>query len=422
MNVIDVDVVRESPALIGSVQRMYPFRQGEREYLLCEAEDDGSVFDVGRFFVIPGSGAARNTLRHQIFSGMGSPGAWREWEYTGEWFAERGHLNGLMESSAMLRLRKLGMISHHIGAVDTSSRRVDHSVTAEPSPLVVIERIPLVKPVRTRLHGRVVYDYTDYFAAPSKIIGLEQIVRLGIPGGFQDTGGPESRDAARRLDLSGPLSPWSAAPRPLCDWQTKYEDHDRYLGPQEALYISGVTAGMLNEIGELLILGALFIDSLFMRGGLRLWDLKWEVALRDAEPVVVDTVDHDSMRVTHALEFDGMRWHVQFNKQAVRDYCKIFCPEWVEAVRQAKIRSINDSDGRPFREIYADGVTRGDYPPMPVIDPDFLQLQALKYRYVADVARGIGDLSVGQRLAGDEVQYYKDRDKLALLRAQIACG
>ena len=48
------------------------------EFLLSEAPDKGSVFDIGTVFSVPGSGAQRQTLRHRIFTRLMDPVAWKE--------------------------------------------------------------------------------------------------------------------------------------------------------------------------------------------------------------------------------------------------------------------------------------------------------------------------------------------------------
>lgn len=424
MHVVNLDLLRTKPTLQGSVQKMYSILEGGTEYLLCEAVDDGSVFDVGRFFVIEGSGQARNTLRHQVFAAIGDPARWSNLDVDDQRYSDKSYLNGLFGTAVMDTIRLRGAPTHHIGAVDSVTGRVDASSAASPSNLVVVERVPVVRPIRTHLHSDSVYDYSQYVEASSKVLALEQIVRLGLPGGsavlsrFKELGGAGSAEAAAHLARYGatlPLRSWSSISRPICDWQSKYEDHDRNLDPQEALYIGGISASDLTAIGQMLMLCSLMVDSVLSRGGLTLWDLKWEVAVRGGDPIVVDTMDHDSMRITHPAPYKQITCHIHFNKQAIRDYYRIFHPDWIAAIRLAKQASERDADNRPFMELYRDGVRAGMYPSIPAIDPEYAELQARKYQYVTDIARDVADEDAGLSLAHAELAYYKSRGRLEQL-------
>jgi phosphoribosylaminoimidazole-succinocarboxamide synthase len=424
VDAVDLALLSAGPTLTGSVQRMYAIHERGKEYLLCEACDDGSVFDVGRFFIIEGSGQARNTLRHQVFAAIGDPARWTNLMVEPGRFSDENYFNRLLRSETMGELKLRGAPSHHIGAVDPITGRVDHSSTARPSPLVLIERMPVVRPLRTHLHCDSVYDYSAYAKATVKVIALEQIVRLGLPGGsavlnrFREFGGagfPKADMHISRYGAALPLRSWSRLARPVCDWQCKYEDHDRNLDPQEALYISGISARQLSTVGDLLVLCSLMVGSILARGGLTLWDLKWEVAASGDQFIVVDTMDHDSMRVTHQVQYQGDRCSIHFNKQAIRDYYKIFHPDWINAVRDAKQASVRGAENRPFMQLYTEGVDRGTYPAIPALDAEYADLQARKYQYVTDVARGSADQGVGLDLAQRELSYYEQRGRLAEL-------
>jgi phosphoribosylaminoimidazole-succinocarboxamide synthase len=268
-----------------------------------------------------------------------------------------------------------------------------------------------------------------YLEAPSKIIALEQIVRLGIPGGsavinrFRELGGARSSSAAEyaaRYEVKLPLESWSPLPHPICDWQTKYEDGDRNLDPQEALYISGLSASRLTALGELLTLCSLLVDSILSAGALKLWDLKWEAAVRQSGLLMADTMDHDSMRVTYLVPYAGKQCNIHFNKQAIRDYCKVFHQEWVNSITEAKRVSKSRPDNRKFMDLYREGVECGEYPPVPSLDPVYTDLMALKYQYVTDAARGYADEATGLSLARQELIYYENRGRLDALIGNTA--
>jgi phosphoribosylaminoimidazole-succinocarboxamide synthase len=422
MDLVNLSVTKTEPAIVGSVQRMYSIWDRDAEYLLCEATDDGSVFDVGRFFVIQGSGQARNTLRHQVFSAMRNAKTWQGLSVESGKFSDKSALADLFESEVMDTLRARGVPSHHIGAVNPSDGQVDGSTSARPSNLVVVERVPVVKPVRTHLHNDPVYDYTMYRDARDKVVALEQIVRLGLPGGsavlnqlkdlVRDNSSEAAEAHAARYGVATSIKSWSPLPRPICDWQCKYEDQDRNLSPQEALYISGLSAAELTSLGQILTACSLMVDAILSTGGLRLWDLKWEAAVKGGSFCVVDTMDHDSMRVTQSIRYGDVDCYIHFNKQSIRDYFKIFHAEWVAAINHAKRASKLSVSNRPFMEIYREGVSSGRYPSIPALDPSYADLQSAKYQYVTSVACGTADVSTGYALAREELAYYQKRGRL----------
>lgn len=421
MDAVDLNLLKAEPTFTGSVQSMYSIRDQGAEYFLCKAEDRGSIFDIGALYAIGGSGQARNTLRHVIFTAIGDSGKWQDLRINNQRFSDQAYLDGLLQSATMDELKGRGAPTHHIGSVDPITGEVAASAAATPSPLVLIERVPVVRPRRTHLHGDSVYDYKAYIEASAKVIALEQIVRLGLPGGsavlnrLKELGGASSPEAAKyltRYDAPTPLFSWSSLPRPICDWQSKYEDYDRALEAQEALYISGISARTLSSVGDLLMLCSLMVDSMLSRGGLTLWDLKWEVAQRGNDSLVADTMDHDSMRITHAVSRRANRCNIHFNKQAIRDYYKIFHADWVAAIYEVRRKSTQGGTNRPFMALYEEEVERGTYPAIPTLDPDYAELQSAKYQYVTDVARGLADEAHGAELAQQELRYYERRGRL----------
>lgn len=407
-------------AHVGSVQTMYDLEIDGGEYLLMEAPDRGSVFDVGTVFEIPGSGRQRQTLRHRIFTRLMDPAAWRalgEAEL-GKCFSDAARVRSLLGSATFERLCAEGARTGHVGLVDRETGEVVRGETDLWSDLVLMDRYPVVKPERVTIEGTPVYDYSRYFGAPRRIIALEHIVRLGNPGGssLQSRYDRLARASAEQAEaflapfgMTGPLAAWSRLPNAAVEWSTKYEGYDRYLSRQEALLVAGVDAAKFNELVELLLLCTVQVHAFVSRTDLELWDLKWEVALDRGTVVVVDTMDHDSMRLTLRLAHEEVGpCVVHFNKQAVRDYFKIFHPEWHRALGEAKRRSdLQGSDA--FKDVYWRGVESGEYPAPPELDAVFADLQSRKYACVTDGPEVDEDLSY--RLAEEEVGYYVDRGR-----------
>jgi phosphoribosylaminoimidazole-succinocarboxamide synthase len=418
---IDTSLLRGKPVAVGSVQRMYSCTFEGEDCLLAEALDTGSVFDVGTFFSIAESGALRNSLRHNIYASLGEPASWAGIAALLErYFADSQVRKRLLSSDTLQRLQKSGLRSHHLGQVDPGTGEVIDCESSRLSPLVLIRPFPVIKPVRAILAGQPVYDYWAHTHTLPRVLGLENVIRIGVPRGshlvdryseLQREGLSSEADALlAEFGLQGSLNVWSQLPNLTCDWAAKYEDFDRHLDAQEALHISGLNAGQLQEAVDLLLVCTVLLASKFAYGQLTLWDLKWELAYDEAGPILVDTMDHDSMRITSAAAFEGRQCHVHFNKQAVRDYYRLLHPDWHAALGDAKRAA--SSSGKPFMEVYAEAVRRGRYPTIPEMKPEYLALLSDKYSYVNRAwAKGAGP-EAAARLVRRELDFYESQGVL----------
>jgi phosphoribosylaminoimidazole-succinocarboxamide synthase len=301
--------------------------------------------------------------------------------------------------------------------------------TEVSSDLVVMEKYPVIFPKREVVAGLPVYDYSEYREATVKLVALEHIVRRGNPGGssLQSRYEKLARISQSEADAflatfgtQGPLEPWSLLPNLAVEWSTKFEGYDRYLSTQEALLIAGVNAATLNRVVDLLMLATVQVNDFVSSTSLELWDLKWELAVQtdgsseDRDIVIVDTIDHDSMRLalrlTHELIGPSI---VHFNKQAVRDYYKIFHRDWWASLDEIKELS-NLPGADSFKDILWNGIKEGRYPQPPGLEDDFADLQGRKYELVT--AGPAADPSMGQALALEEISYYSKRGRLEEFR------
>ena len=403
------DLRRQAAVIHGSVQDIYHWGHDGRAYLVAEATDSGSAFDIGTFFTIPGSGRSRTELRHAVFLRLADPAAWKALRRSdvdaccsGE-VAERRWADARFQ-----RLCARGVPTHHVGLIDEETGRVTSDFV--PTRAVLIEEYPVIKPVHFSRLGHSAWDYHRYHLEDRKLVDLEHIFRLGSPAGSSielryrkaaASGDPaEARRVLDGLGLSRPVVPWGRFDNMVYDCSTKFEDHDRYLGWQEIVHISGVDHQLLDSIIELLACCTIMVNRIFSELGFILWDMKWEAAVDGDEVVVVDTVDHDSIRITSDEVIDGRHCYTQFNKQAVRDYYRILHPEWIAALDDAKGRAEGDPAARTFRGIYDQGVALGEYPPIPVLDPGFAAIQTRKYEAVAGGASGRRPIESGRRHPG----------------------
>lgn len=122
------DVTLTGASVVGSVYILHParYRGSTEPALVAQATDGGSVFDVGTFYEIPGSGAARNTLRHRAFTEMSDRHTWQAMgeEDFAACFSDQEQVEGLMASPMFEDLKTRGMLTHHIGMIDRRSGEI----------------------------------------------------------------------------------------------------------------------------------------------------------------------------------------------------------------------------------------------------------------------------------------------------------
>jgi phosphoribosylaminoimidazole-succinocarboxamide synthase len=425
---------RSEPSVRGSVQNLYRIEHAGERYLVADATDAGSAFDVGTFFTVPGSGRSRTELRHAVFLRLAAPESWRRLS-----MADLAACCGtdeaarLWDASRLAQLRDEGAATHHVGLVDEQTGTVTGSFV--PSAAVVVRELPVLRPDHFVDRGRPAWDYHRYHVASRKVMALEHIFRLGSPAGSSIaeryrhalvSDGPEAADGvAASIGVVGPIVPWGRFGTMVYDCSTKYEDHDRYLSWQETVHLSGVDHETLLDAIELLELCTVQVFALFASLGLSLWDAKWEAAVDGDDAMVVDTLDHDSVRVTFDRLLDGRTAHFQFNKQAIRDYYRILHADWVAALDDAKHQAETDTDAREFRQLYDAGVRAGDYPPIPELAPEFAAIQSDRYDAVAAGASGrVPPEHAAERIASvadRELAFYEQRGQADRFLSHI-CG
>ena len=401
----------KNPAYVGSVQNLF-FLKENPEVMVCKTTSGGSVFDVGTIFSIPGSDVCRAALRHKIYGQLASPAKWQE--VLNPLKVPDG-IKPLLDSEFSEGLKRKGAATHHVGMIDEQTGKVHAASNPKnPSRYVVVKRFQVMKPVRFYLNETPLWDYSAFYHADKYVVPLENIVRFGItPGSSIYKKYLKLDDAAKdkylsELGVKESLRPWQQFSLPIVDFTTKYEPEDRNLTLQEALYISGCDGNTFMQLRSISLLASCMVSSFFRDLGLLLWDLKWEIAKDGDDLVIVDTIDTDSLRVTTEIEAQGLKFHVHFNKQSMRDYYKIMHAQWFSALNEAKNQA--KKSGKPFHEHLEEGVNKGIFPPIPEVDPQFLEIQGKKFTTLLDYVRDQVDVQEAkkriQMIAEEEVGYY----------------
>ncbi|MEO5340044.1 MAG: hypothetical protein H7837_05920 [Magnetococcus sp. MYC-9] len=416
------------PDYRGSVQNLY-YLKDDNDCMVCETTSSGSVFDVGSIFAVAGSDLCRAAFRHFIYTQLHSPTAWqavgqRIQETYGDKqrFLNFIHSKGSSGQSLLERFQHHGAASHHLGMVDRESGLVyQDSMPPKASPLVLVKRFAVTKPLPVTYRFSHFWDYSPCRAQTDHVIPLENIVRLGLTSGsslyqkFLHLGESQRRHFLKELGVEE-LPLWRFFPVPIADFTSKYEPTDRALSYQEALHISGCSGEQFLDLIRMTVLGSLLVEGLFKELSLTLWDIKWEVAKRDNQLLFVDTIDTDSLRVTCTVTEGDHELFVHFNKQAIRDYYKIMHSDWYEAIQSAKSEAA--THGVSFHELLSDGQKSGKYPNTPVIQPEFLQIQEKKFAVL--LSHILGKFQQGESatarieraetvraIARSEVDYYR---------------
>lgn len=406
------------PIYVGSVQHLYAV-PGREDLMVCETTNAGSVFDVGSIFDIPGSDVSRATFRHALYTRMGKPETWAK---VRDAIVADSQIPAAfkedIQSGPLETMLREGARTHHIGMLDAETGEIVTSgAPKHPSVFNVVRRFPVMKPVQKKFLGTYVYDYAMFHQSGTYVIPLECIVRFGITGGssvlkkygtLTDSG---KRAYESELGLTKPMEAWQFLEKPIFDLTSKHEPEDRNVSKQEALLMSGLEAEAFVSVIKMTILGAWAVRQLLDEIGLLLWDIKWEFAVDNGDFYYVDTIDTDSFRATSFLEMEGKKLVLHYNKQAMRDYYKIVHGDWFAGVNDAK-KEANKS-GTPFKQVLKEGQAAGKWPNTPVVDAEFLGLQAKKMDLIrkhvlgeasaADVKKGLKDVGVA------EVGFYQKR-------------
>lgn len=251
----------------GSVKRIYS--TNEPDHLVFEFTDDYSVFDWGKMpDTIPHKGAGLAKLMAVLFQ----------------------------------RLEQKGIQTHY---QDFDGDRS-----------VLVQKIGVYRPERITEKGRNYYTYPKNMEKPF-LIPLEVVFRFEVCAGSSFM----KRHPEKNYQVGHQF------PKPFIEMFTKLEDKDRPLSNEEALKISGLTAGQYEQVILKTAAVAEILKSWFGEKGLRLMDgkLEWGLSAED-EIILVDAIGPDEMR----LEKNG----VQLSKEVLRDYYR--ATPWYAELEKAK--------------------------------------------------------------------------------------
>lgn len=216
------------------------------------------------------------------------------------------------------RLEEKGIKTHYRGLVNKEGKAVRFDELKEPSSIMEVDIVNVLKPKPQMQEGKLSYDYSVYTPELKNcLIPLEIIYRNGLPEGssvFRRL--KQGKTTYIELGLDHYPEPGERFSTPIFDVSTKLEETDRYISWSEAAKIAALTGAEVDAIKEVLTKANQTITETAANAGLINEDGKIELGFDvDRQLIVVDVVGTlDECRFT----LDG--FHV--SKEVARKFYK----------------------------------------------------------------------------------------------------
>ncbi len=299
-----------------------------------EFSDDYSVFDWGKMpDKIEGKGKALALIGTHFFQELSQPINWQALSKADTLHRfDKDLLNRLFKSLTCRKLAESGLLHNFEGLVDRHARPItkEDVTLPETQPLMRVRSVEIPRPRTFVVDQQTIYQYetnnTSGRIRPT-LVPLEVIFRFGMPEGSS----LKKRLSAdpmyyTTLGLTTPPEENVIFERPVIEFFTKLEPEDRFLSPQEAFMISGLTEHQFKALYETTLLVALWLFDVFSYKRIQLWDGKFEFAISEDGLMLVDSIGPDELR----LKAEG----VHLSKEVIRQFYR--GDAWEEAVKKAK--------------------------------------------------------------------------------------
>lgn len=311
-----------------------------------EFTDRYSVFDWGQMpDPIPCKGAALNMTAAYLFEELQNPESWKSFSGTKSALDLRkgmsalkafklspDKLNEAPKASLSTRFNELGEVlqarglhSHYQGLLVSGSngssgklQLSSYAQASRASERLVVSEIQVTQPQLETVLGKPVLDYQAVRSAPApRLIPLEVVFRFQCPKGSslikhlkKDPDYIGHLAVPPNIDLAAIQSgePWGF---PVVELFSKLESVDRRVSFTEAMAISGISAGQLQDLIFRSLWVASFLHDRVAKIDAVLADGKLEWGLdRQGELFLVDSIGPDELRI-----LDG---GVQLSKEFLR--------------------------------------------------------------------------------------------------------
>jgi phosphoribosylaminoimidazole-succinocarboxamide synthase len=209
---------------------------------------------------------------------------------------------------------------------------------SRPTPNVLrVKRAQVLHPEIQEVDGRVSYRYPveKYANAARRLIPLEVVFRFGIPPGssFTERLTPAY---AKQLGFEHVPKEGEKFSSPVIEFFSKLEETDRFLNPEEALFISGLSPVQFQKLIDLNRTAAQCLAQAFKRVGLELWDGKFEWISYDDAILLADSIGPDELRLVAPGDVK-----IQLSKEFLRQFYRktSWYSDVVRAKKQAEVES-----------------------------------------------------------------------------------
>lgn len=288
----------------GSVKRVWQSLQDENS-LWFEFTDDYSVFDWGKMpDTIANKGLALTLIGAFFFEKLGDGLFWKklpqlsclkqfDQAWLGELFAGKVY-KSFLESGCPNHFRRLVSDS-------TESLSLAEAAQGHKNIYIEVAKAAVCRPLPAVLLGQNVFEYPPMVKPDRlRLVPLEVVFRFGMPKGSSLKARLEKDpDYAQRLGLKNKPQEGKYFERPVLEFYTKLEPKDRLLSVQEALLISGLAAGQLQELADVAYLSALALFAVFAERNIELWDGKFEFIADKDKVFLADSIGPDELRLLY---------------------------------------------------------------------------------------------------------------------------
>jgi phosphoribosylaminoimidazole-succinocarboxamide synthase len=316
----------------GSVKKVYRLPI-ETDRMWFEYTDDYSVFDWGKMpDTIENKGRALTIMGAHFFERLADPQLWKDLpkspafsRFNQDWLQKRWNSEFYRNT-----LAKSGSPSHYKGIVKASGSDLTLDEAATTSGAAFLQVLPaeVERPEPFVLIAQTVYYYPRRpSTAPRRLVPLEVVFRFGMPSGSSlKTRLEKNPQYATVLGLDTIPKPGEWFDRPVIEFFTKLEPKDRLLTTQEALLISNLTPEQFEQLIEFAYDLSLGLFNIFAEKGIELWDGKFEFAMSNEGPLLVDSIGPDELR----LIYNGVHLSKEMIRQVYRG------SKWEESIKEAQ--------------------------------------------------------------------------------------
>lgn len=295
--------------------------------------DDYSVFDWGKMpDSIPHKGRVLSLMGGWFFQQIAQPHLWQSLPQSLAGFHFNPDvLERLFSCETFQQLRQNGLSHHFLGWTNQNGQEITlEELYTQPTltPLLKVQTVEVNRPQKFNIYSRTLFDYPKPDHDRPFLIPLEVVFRFGMPEGSSMQKRLEGNpNYYRELGLNKPPVENIWFERPVIEFFTKLEPTDRYLFPQEAFLISGLTPAQFETLYNTTLLLAFWLFSQFSNHHIELWDGKFEFAFHPQHGLMlVDSIGPDELRLKH----EG----VHLSKEVIRQFYR--GSSWEKSLSEAK--------------------------------------------------------------------------------------